>query len=248
MQKDVSVNLPAARRPTAILQRQMPQIVFEHGSAGTWAWEEYFGGRIRNPHTRKTYLHAVRRFLQWCEGHHVTLHEISPGLIGRYFDEHPGSIPTKKLHMSAIRGLFDVLVERHVMILNPALSVRTERYSVSEGKTPEITVEQSRQLLRSIELKAAIDFRDRAIISMLIYTAARVGAISRLRIGDLTEEGNHQLIIAFREKGGKDRRIPCRLSLREDLDAWLRLPSLKREVAELEARLPVLGKRHSMIR
>ncbi|MEZ6129194.1 MAG: tyrosine-type recombinase/integrase [Planctomycetaceae bacterium] len=129
--------------------------------------------------------------------------------------------------MSALRGLFDVLVERHVIVLNPALSVRTERYSVTEGKTPEITVEQSRQLLRSIELKTAIDFRDRAIISMLIYTAARVGAISRLRIGDLTEEGNHQLIIAFREKGGKDRRIPCRLSLRDDLDAWIQLPPIR---------------------
>jgi site-specific recombinase XerD len=122
--------------------------------------------------------------------------------------------------MSAIRGLFDVLVQRHVMILNPALSVRTERYSVAEGKTPEITVEQSRHLLKSIELQSAIDFRDRAIISTLVYTAARVGAIAKLRLGDLVDEGNH-LMIRFREKGGKDRSIPARISLREELDEYL---------------------------
>jgi integrase/recombinase XerD len=33
------------------------------------------------------------------------------------------------------------------MILNPALSLRGERYEVIEGKTPEITVQHARKLL-----------------------------------------------------------------------------------------------------
>lgn len=205
---------------TAVVEHDVPQMITAHGHAGRWCWEEFFGGRIRNMHTRRTYLQAVRVFLQWVEKQGVSLQEISPGMVGRYFDQHPGSTPTKKLHMSAIRGLFDVLVQRHVIILNPALSVRTERYSVTEGKTPEITVEQSRQLLQSIELQTAIDFRDRAIISMLIYTAARVGAIARLRHRDLVDEGSY-LMIRFREKGGKDRSIPARISLREELEQYL---------------------------
>lgn len=204
----------------AVTELNAPSIIASHGDAGQWAWEEYFGGKIRNENTRKTYLHAVRAFLDWCDQKELLLSEISPGFIGRYFDGHSGSIPTKKLHMSAIRGLFDVLVQRHVVILNPALSVRTERLSISEGKTPEITVEQSRQLLNSIPFESAIDFRDRAIISMLIYTAARVGAIGKLRLCDLVNEGNH-VVIRFSEKGGKQRNIPARISLWEEVNSYL---------------------------
>ena len=58
------------------------------------------------------------------------------------------------------------------------LSVRAERYQVLEGKTPEITVKQARKLLASIDLSTVVGLRDRAAISVLIYTAARVGAVA----------------------------------------------------------------------
>ena len=50
----------------------------------------------------------------------------------------------------------------------------------------------------------------------LIYTSARVGAISRLRIGDLRDHGNHRAL-QFSEKGGKSPEI----LVRHDLDAWI---------------------------
>ena len=49
-----------------------------------------------------------------------------------------GSAPSKKLHLAALRHFFDQLVTRHAVILNPAASVRAQRYQVVEGKTPEI--------------------------------------------------------------------------------------------------------------
>ena len=45
-----------------------------------------------------------------------------------------GAKPTKKLHLSALRHFFDQLVLRHVILLNPAASVRAPKYSVVEGK------------------------------------------------------------------------------------------------------------------
>jgi integrase/recombinase XerD len=165
-------------------------------------------------------LHAVRTFLAWSETHGLALTQISPGHAGRYFDQHPGSTPTQKLHLSALRRFFDVLVERHVIVLNPALSVRTPRYSALEGKTPEITVEQARQLLRSVFPREAIDYRDRAILAVLIYTAARAGAVARLRVGDLVGEGT-QFVLQFREKGGKFRAIPVRHDLQGYLEDYL---------------------------
>jgi len=47
-----------------------------------------------------------------------------------------------------------------------------------EGKTPEITVRQARALMRSIDRSHVVGLRDHAIIAIMIYTAARVGAVA----------------------------------------------------------------------
>ena len=58
--------------------------------------------------------------------------------------------------------------------------------------------------------------RDRALLGTLAYTGARIGAVARLRRGDLEDQGD-QRVLRFREKGGKQREIPAR----HDLDRWL---------------------------
>ena len=203
------------------LQRVVPRLVAECGAAAHFAWEELFLGRIRNIHTRMAYLRSVRRFLGWCEQRELDLPQITPGWVGRYFDELAVAIPSKKLHLAAIRAFFDVLVQRHVVVLNPALCVRTERYSALEGKTPEISVEQCRKLLASIEPDSTVNLRDRAIIGVLIFTAARAGAVAKLRLKDFAEEGT-QFVLRFMEKGGKARSIPVRSDLQGFIQEYMR--------------------------
>ena len=82
---------------------------------------------------------AVRRFLSWCEGEGVELASISPGMVGQYLAALGGSAAKRNLHLSALRGFFDRLVQRHVVLLNPAASVSGVKEAVVEGKTPEIT-------------------------------------------------------------------------------------------------------------
>ncbi len=116
------------------------------------------------------------------------------------------------LLLSAIRHFFDTLVIRHVVVLNAAASVRGERLQVVEGKTPEITIQQARKLMRSINTNTVVGLRDRAVIGILIYTAARVGAVAKLRHGDFYDLGD-QHCLRFTEKGGKSREIPVRHDL-----------------------------------
>jgi integrase/recombinase XerD len=189
-----------------------PAIVTDAGSAAVFVWEEFFSGEIRNSHTRKAYRHAVRRFLGWCEARGVELARITPGMVGQYMDELPGSAPTKKQDLAAIRGLFDKMVTRHVVLLNPAASVRGERYQVIEGKTPEITPAQARALLSSVSTNQVVGLRDRDIVGVMIYTAARVGAIAKLQLKHLVHDGS-QYCLRFDEKGGKSRLIPVRHDL-----------------------------------
>lgn len=203
------------------------------GPAAQFAYEEFFDGQIRNPRTRAAYRQAVHQFLQWTAQQNKDLTQITPGMVGKYCDARSElAIPTKKLHLSALRRFFDQLVQRHVLILNPALTARLERYSVVEGRTPEITTAQARQLLASIELRAVADYRDRAVIATLIYTAARAGAIARLRLRDWRREGG-QSVLRFHEKGGKQRVIPIRTDLERCLGDYVETFDPQRSVGDL---------------
>jgi site-specific recombinase XerD len=134
-------------------------------------------------------------------------------------DELPVALPTKKQHLAALRHFFDQLVTRHAVLLNPAASVRGERYQVVEGKTPEISVEQARRLLQSINTTHVVGLRDRAIVGILVYTAARVGAIAKLRVRDYIDAGD-QYCLRFTEKGGKSREIPVRHDLQQFMTSY----------------------------
>ncbi len=193
-----------------------PAIVQDAGNAAWFAWDEFFYGTLRNEHTRRSYHRAVREFLSWCETRGLRLHQITPRDVGRYLDLLELAVGTKKVQLAALRHFFDSLVTRHVVVLNPAATVRGERLVVVEGKTPEMSVEHARRLLTSIDTSHAVGLRDRAIIAVLIYTAARVGAVARLCRGDLYDAGN-QYCLRFTEKGGKSREIPVRHDLQEHL-------------------------------
>ncbi len=209
----------------------LPKLIRGAGYAARFAFEEFFHGQVRNPFTRKAYLHSFRLFSAWCAARALNLARGTPGDVGRYLDGMAIAPPTRKLHLAALRRFFDELVVRHVIILNPALSVRTERYQVVEGKTPEITIEQARRLLASINTSHVIGLRDRAIIAMLIYTAARVGAVAKLQRRHFYESSD-QFVLRFTEKGGKSREIPVRHDLQQFLSAYLDAAKLCDAVAD----------------
>jgi len=87
---------------------------------------------------------------------------------------------------------------------------------VIEDKTPEITIEQARTLLASVDTGQVIGLRDRAILATLAYTACRAGAVAKLRLQDFQHDGQ-QYVPRFQEKGGKSREIP----VRHDLEGFI---------------------------
>src|SRR5208282_4488548 len=171
----------------------VPEILIRAGANALFAAEEFFKATVNNAHTKRAYGRAIARFLAWCEQSGVELREITPGLAGEYVGQLAGSPPTKNQTLAALRNFFDGLVMRHAVALNPFASVRGIKHSVAEGATPEISIEQARKLLRSIDVAHVVGLRD-------------------------LRNFGEQRTLRFREKGGKVREIP----VRHDLDAWLR--------------------------
>jgi site-specific recombinase XerD len=83
------------------------------------------------------YDHAIDQFLDWCQRAGFQSFEgIEPITVAAYIEQHPGSPPTVKQHMAAIRMLFSWLTEKGILAMNPACEVKTPRFSRTEGKTP----------------------------------------------------------------------------------------------------------------
>jgi integrase/recombinase XerD len=198
----------------------LPALVEQAGVAARFAWDEFFYAEHHNPLTQKVYLRAVKAFLNWCEGQGVELARITPGMVGQYLVGLDGSSSKRNPHLAALRGFFDRLVQRHVVILNPAASVKGVKEMVIEGKTPEITVDQARTLLASIDTSHVVGLRDRAIIGTIAYTGCRGGAVAKLRLGGFQHDGM-QYVLRFNEKGGKSREIPVRHDLEGFIQAYI---------------------------
>jgi integrase/recombinase XerD len=211
---------------------ELPAIITRAGPNAVFAAQEFFFGKIRNEHTRRAYRHAVTLFLEWIGKHgggqEFGLAKIAPWHVGKYFEELAATtnIATRNQHLSALRHFFDGMVTRHAIALNPALSVRGERYSAIEGKTPEISIDQARQLLASLDTSHVIGLRDRAILAILVYTSSRAGAVAKLRVGDFYYAGQ-QWMLHFSEKGGKSREIPVRHDLQELVNAYINAAGLR---------------------
>jgi integrase/recombinase XerD len=221
--------VPAGSNLPSSLSSQFPEILSRAGKAAVFATDEFFYGRIRNEHTRSAYLIAVKRFLRWAEAGGLELRTVTPRDVGIYIDglrKENTSVATRKQHLAALRHYFDGLVARHALILNPALSVRGERYQVVEGKTPEITVAGARTLLAAIGTGSVVKLRDRAIVAILVYTAARAGAVASLKRGSMYHAGD-QWMLHFDEKGGKSREIPVRHDLEQMICEYLDAAGLR---------------------
>lgn len=242
----------------ASLAASLPEVVQASGPNARYAYEEFFAG-LDSSHTARAYRHAVHRFLDHCSEMQTALAQVTPGMIAGYIkglrseahgrkDEsvgtaRPSSKPTRKLHLAALRHFFDKLVQRHAVPLNPALSVRGPRHSVQEGKTPAMEPKQIRELIESIptttksQMPHLTGLRDRALIATLVYTAARAGAVAKLRRGDFYTDGR-QHYLRLDEKGGKMRSIPCRTDLQQFLEEYLDAAGPADQNAPLFATIP----------
>lgn len=118
------------------------------------------------------------------------------------------SAPTVKQHLAAIRMLFDWMVIGQVMPFNPAAGVRGPKHVYQEGKTPVLEAGDARALFDAIDGDRPIDHRDRALLGVMVFSFARVGAVVGMRVQDYARNGASAWF-SLNEKGGKYKRVPA---------------------------------------
>jgi len=201
----------------------LPALVMAAGEGAQLRFLEFFAASIRNAHTRRAYAGAVGEFLAWCEGRGVaSITAVQPLHVAAYIEALTRSraAPTAKLRLAAIRRLFDWLVIGQVIPTNPAASVRGPAHSVKRGKTPVLAPEEARALLDTIDVTMPIGLRDRALIGLMAFTFARIGAATAMKVEDVYVQ-HRRLWVRLHEKGGKVHEMPCHHFLEDYLHAYI---------------------------
>jgi len=207
----------------------LPEIISTAGEKATYTFLEFFTAKIRNPNTRRAYLTAVCKFLDWIEPRGKTLHTIDPITVAAYIESHSGAAPTVKQHLAAIKMLFNHLVVSGIIPQNPAAAVKGPRYSLTRGKTPVLDKEDAKQLLESIPTDKISGLRDRALIACMIYSFARIGAVLGMNVGDYYANGKRYWLRLL-EKGGKHHEVPCHHKIEEYLDEYFEAAGIADDV------------------
>ena len=203
------------------------QFVRHAGRKAAKRFLEFFAANIRNKNTRQAYYRAMVDFFAWCEDRGFALIDIEPIAVAAYV-EYLGDIyskPTVKQHLAAIRMCFDWLVVGQILPMNPASSVRGPTHVVKRGKTPVLTSKDARKLLDSIDTSTLIGLRDRALISVMIYSFARVSAVVGMRVEDYYQNGKRSWF-RLHEKGGKFHEVPAHHNAEAYLDEYLHAAGL----------------------
>jgi site-specific recombinase XerD len=227
-------DLPTPLVPVRAHQRGLmaiPAIVTEASPEAAQRFFEFFTAQIPNENTSRAYYRAVRNFFAWCQAQGlISLKGVQPFHVAAYLkhlereplgrSQVPRSKPTVKQHLAAVRMLFDHLVVSQVLPVNPAHAVRAPKYAAKKGKTPVLSGEEARQLLGSIDTSTAVGLRDRALIGVLTYAFARVGATVAMRVEDYYPQGKRWWV-RLHEKGGKRHELPAHHRLEEYLDAYI---------------------------
>jgi len=201
----------------------LPSLVASSGERAGVRFLEFFAAQIRNPHTRRAYARAVGDFLSWSETVGVTsLPQIQPLHVASWIElqGHEVSAPTVKQQLAGVRHLFDWLVIGQVVPVNPAASVRGPRHVVRSGKTAVLEPAEARALLDSIDTSTQAGLRDRALISLMVYSFARIGAAVGMKVEDVFTQ-NRRLWVRLHEKGGKDHAMPCHHNLEQALASYI---------------------------
>src|SRR5271167_1148214 len=110
----------------------VPAVIAGAGDHAARRFIEFFAATIRYKNTRMAYYRAACHFFAWVEDHSTgELADIEPIHVAAYIEvlQTAAAKPTVKLHLAAIRMLFDWLVVGQVLAVKPgARGTRAQAY------------------------------------------------------------------------------------------------------------------------
>jgi integrase/recombinase XerD len=149
--------------------------------------------------SRRTYLAGVDQFFTWCIGTTSITDDVIRAWIKTMREENlkPATINT---WLSGLRAFFSWAVGARRIPYNPAAGIKSAKRSDSrKHKRDMLTRSEIRRVLAMPD-ESKVGKRDRAILYLMAYTAARTIEIHRANLEDLKSESD-RMVLSVQGKG-----------------------------------------------
>ena len=200
-----------------------PALIAAAGDRAQLRFLEFFASNIRNPHTRRAYVRAATEFLDWCAAAGVTsIIDVEPLHVAAWIEgQDPATVRADRQAAPGGDPAFVRLAgDRPDRAGQPRrfgarpIACREDRQDAGagcRGSPPPACQHRHR---------TPAGLRDRALIALMVYSFARIGAALGMKVEDVYTQ-NRRLWVRLREKGGKRHEMPCHHNLEEYLVAYL---------------------------
>ena len=171
------------------------------------ALELFLQARSLAPLSRALYRRAVLKFLSWFKDQ-----SIHPAAVGVAYREHleatyPGKARTSATYIAPVRQFFKFLRSQGVVQVDPFEAVRVKVLSGTYER-PILTEDEAADLLGSLSDDTLAQARDRALVTLLLYTGLRIAETVGINLEDLTKrEGVLVLMVLGKGRTARDEFV-----------------------------------------
>lgn len=186
----------------------------------------------RSEHTRRAYVQHLNTWIDWCATTGVDLLEARHAHVSLWLAhraEVGDSDSTRAARLAAISSWYRWMEREEVVTRNPAALLAQERPQPNPKHTPAMSPQQAEALLAAAD---ADGYRSSALISLMLFTGARIGELLSAQIGDLAQEAGVP-VLRIVGKGRKRRNLPIIPAVYTRLERYMgsrpygeRLPTL----------------------
>ena len=177
---------------------------------------EFILNKYPNEHTQKGIVADLRQFATWLsktlgkDVFEVAAPEL--GLFRGHLEALGYKIGSINRKLSSLKAFYRYLHELGVNDTNVAQYLKLIKNRTQIGTTPAFQQQQLRELFESFDDSKPNDLRDKLIVAIAFFCAARVSAILNLTFEDVIREASG-LKLRLCEKDGKVRFLHCNSEL-----------------------------------
>jgi integrase/recombinase XerD len=219
----------AAARGVASRAAPSPALVAFSGARASRRTIEFLTAHIRNAHARRAYHRAARRFLAWCTARGLTLDQVESPDVAAYVEELARSLaaPLGQATPGRPQALDGLARDRPRARDQSRPGCPRPALQPDRRQDPRARARRSQgALLDSIDASTVVAARDKALLAVMLFSFARVGAVVAMRVRDYRGAGTPRASFLLHEKNGKDHAVPAHHLAAEYLDAYLALSRL----------------------
>ena len=218
-----------------IIENNTMEIVTKKSLAAKESLESIFAEFLRlevadgkaSSKTIRNYMAGVKTFLLWCKINFVTNPNMATvdtiklyreDLVKKGYKE-----STIALKLVAVRRLFDALVEKKAIAMNPASKVKAPRDKTArEEKIKYLPSVSITAIIESINSKTDKGKRDKAIFVLFAIHGLRACEVASMKLVDIDLTGNKITVLG---KGNKVRTVYLTEKSKAVLVEWLNVRS-----------------------